>query len=86
MIDLAIVDSLQRWINWSRNGTHQPILIVFLYFSAFYLSQFSNMGVKTLGYFSLTAMEILALCSYLVLKVLDHFDKASARDYEAVVV
>ena len=86
MIDLTIVDSLQRWITWSRNGTHPSILIVFLYFSAFYLSQFSNMGVKILEIFSLTAMEIISLSCYVVLKLLDHCDKITKQNYEAVVV
>lgn len=45
MIDLAVLDCLYGWVKWSRNGSDRPVVIVFLYFSSFFLSQYSLVGV-----------------------------------------
>lgn len=86
MVELAVTDSLQRWISWSRHGGHQPVLIVFLYFSAFYLSQLSNIGVRALAHFSISATEAVAMGSYAILRTLHYFDKGIVQNYEPIVV
>jgi hypothetical protein len=86
MIDLAILDSVQKWIKWSSNGTHRPILIVFLYFASFYISQFSLIGVKIFEIISPLIVQIAALVIYSILQLLHKFDKVKVENYEEVIV
>jgi hypothetical protein len=86
MIDFIVIDCVQKWINWSSTGTERPILTVFIYFSAFYLSQYSNLGVKVLSYFTPNYMEIISMGFYLLLQVVHRFDRPISQSYEEVVV
>lgn len=85
MIDLAVIDAAQRWISWSNNGTDKPILIVFLYFSGFYLSQYSLIGVKIFSIFSAVYLEAVSLSIYAVLLLVHRLDQVKVESYEEVV-
>ncbi len=85
MIDLAIIDSVSKWIKWSSNGTHKPILIVVLYFSSFYLSQYSNIGIKVFTVINHSLTQIILLAIYAALQLIHRFDKPSVQ-YEEVTV
>lgn len=85
MVDLAVIDAAQRWINWSSNGTDKPILIVFLYFSGFYLSQYSLIGVNIFSMLSAIQLEAISLIIYAILLLIHHFDQTKVQNYEEVV-
>ena len=85
MVDLAVIDAVQRWINWSSNGTDKPILIVFLYFSGYYLSQYSLIGVKVFSILSADHLEAISLSIYAILLLVHRFDQAKVENYEEVV-